>query len=134
MSKIKLSNIPLKKTKHEILDFLQTSNGAYYGDLVMELDRDTLTILEHLIELKKMGMVYKDHRGGKFRIREDQHIKRRRPPKALEEDKYGEWEVVEEMNQFSKKTRRSVKKVDNEISINKQVPGEQKVNHGDEDK
>ena len=134
MSKIKLSNIPLKKTKQEILDFLQTQNGAYYGDLVMELDSDTLTILEHLIELKKMGMVYKDHRGGKFRIREDLYKKRRRSPKALKEDKYGEWEVVEEMNQFSKKTRRQVKKADNEISINKQIPGEQQVSHGDDEK
>lgn len=129
MSKIKISNIPLKKTKQEILDFLQTRDGAYYGDLVMELDSDTLTILEHLIELKKMGMVYKDHRGGKFRIREDQHIKRRRSPASLKEDKYGEWEVVEEMNQFSTKTRKQVKKVDNEISLNKQVPGEQQVSH-----
>lgn len=130
---MKIKNIPGNKIKKEILEFLDSEDGAFYGNLVMELDEDTLTILEHLIELKKMGLVYKDHRGGKFRINDDFNIKRMPSKKSRREDKEGEWEVVEEINQFSKATRKRTKKADNNTSLNKPTPGEQKVRPGDEE-
>lgn len=61
---------PDKKINKEILEFLETSHGAYFGNLVMELNEDTLTLLEHLIELKRQGLVYKDSDGGKFKLYE----------------------------------------------------------------
>jgi DNA-binding transcriptional ArsR family regulator len=56
--------------KKEILAFLNSEDGAYFGNLVMELNEDALTLLEHLIELKRQGMVYKDNDGGKFKLYE----------------------------------------------------------------
>ena len=56
--------------KKDILAFLNSEDGAYYGNMVMELNEDALTLLEHLIELKRQGLVYKDKDGGKFKLSE----------------------------------------------------------------
>lgn len=65
MSKKKKDDI-----KKEILAFLNSEDGAYFGNMVMELNEDALTLLEHLIELKRQGLVYKDSDGGKFKLNE----------------------------------------------------------------
>lgn len=113
-----------KKIDQKILEFLKSSDGAYYGNLIMELDEDTLTILEQLISLKKQGLVYKDNDGGKFRVKNKPELK---PEESPGEDKNKERDVVSEMNSFSDSTHKRQKKIDNEISINKQIPNEQKV-------
>lgn len=111
----------------KIIEFIMKEDGAFYGNLVMELDEDPQTILEHLIHLKKKGLVFKDLDGGKFRLSGDaapgtEH--------ASGEGAGEKWDIVDEINRFSEKTYRRDAKVDNEISINKQVPGEQKVKPG----
>ncbi|MDT8393262.1 MAG: hypothetical protein RQ761_05435 [Bacteroidales bacterium] len=113
-----------KKINKKIIEFLKSTNGAYYGNLIMELDEDTLSILEQLISLKKQGLVYKDNDGGKFRVKNSHKLK---SEETQGEDKNAEWDVVDEMNSFSKSAHKKEKKIDNEISINKQVPNEQKV-------
>lgn len=113
-----------KKIDKKILEFLKSSDGAYYGNLIMELDEDTLTILEQLISLKKQGLVYKDNDGGKFRVKKNL---KQKSEEVTGEDKNAEWDVVGEMNSFSDSAHKREKKIDNEISINKLIPNEQKV-------
>jgi len=128
------------KTKKSILEFLSTHQGAFYGDLVMGLDEDTLTILENLIALKKMGLVYKDDDGGRFRINEDYDIKRtagtgkasrparRKKPTAAADPAETRNALIREMNEYSEDMHEKNKKKDQaEPTINKQVPREQRV-------
>lgn len=127
MTKKEIKNILKSEVKKDILDFLMTEDGAYYGDMVMSMDENQLTILEHLIELKKMGWIYKDTKGGRFRINEQYFIKRNTPSKEGKPLSKRDWTIIDELNHFSETTRAKEKDVDNEISINKLSPGEQKV-------
>lgn len=124
----KILKNPVKK---EILDYLLTEDGAYYGDLVMSLDENQLTILENLIELKRMGWIYKDTDGGRFRLNEEYFSKRTDPEKQFGSDSERlTWTVVDEMNSFAEKTnpKPDEAEADNEINIDKKAPKAQKVN------
>jgi DNA-binding transcriptional ArsR family regulator len=127
MTKKEIKNIFKSEVKKDILDFLMTEDGAYFGDLVMNMEENQLTILEHLIELKKMGWIYKDTEGGRFRINDEYFAKRKAPLKEGKRLSSRERTIIDELNQFSETTRAKEKEVDNEISINKLSPGEQKV-------
>ena len=54
----------------KIMEILHSQDGAFYGNLVMKIDEDKQTVLEHLIHMKQQGMIFKDSDGGKFRISE----------------------------------------------------------------
>lgn len=57
---------PIKK---EILEYLdREEDGAFYGDIVMNLNRPKYTVLKHILELKEAGLVEKDSDGGRFNI------------------------------------------------------------------
>jgi DNA-binding transcriptional ArsR family regulator len=64
----KTKGLFLHPVKKEILEQLEKTNSAFYGDIVMELDHPQNEILKHLIELKENGFVYKGGKGGKFHI------------------------------------------------------------------
>jgi DNA-binding transcriptional ArsR family regulator len=128
MTKKKIKNMLKNPVKKDIMDFLLTENGAYFGDLVMNMDESQLVILEHLIELKKMGWIYKDDSGGRFRINEDYFLKMSTGEKRKRSNKpVQEWTIVDELNHFAESTRARELQVDNEISLNKRSPREQKI-------
>jgi DNA-binding IclR family transcriptional regulator len=54
--------------KKEILEVIEKNKGAYYGHLVREIRQPQSQILEHLLELKAEGLVYKDNDGGQFKM------------------------------------------------------------------
>jgi len=54
--------------KKEILQHLESSDGAFYGDLVRTLNHSSETILKHIMELKEDGYITKDADGGRFKI------------------------------------------------------------------
>ncbi|MCF8378236.1 MAG: ArsR family transcriptional regulator [Bacteroidales bacterium] len=60
---IKYFQHPIKK---EILEVLKNEKGAFYGDIVMELNYPKYRVLKHLMKLKNSGEVFKDDDGGKF--------------------------------------------------------------------
>ena len=125
MKKRQVRNILKNEVKKDILDFLMTEDGAYFGDLVMNMDQTQINILEHLIELKKMGWIYKDKGGGRFRINEEYCSKRKiHDGTGL---KGREKSIIDELNSFAEATRSKEGDADNEIAINKLAPGEQKV-------
>lgn len=138
--KKKLKKLTGKKIKNDIMDYLATEDGAFFGDLVMNMDENKITILEHLIKLKKKGLIYKDDGGGMFRINEEKakrssgtkkktKKKTSRSKEKKETGKKQKHQLVEEMNEFSKAMKEGQEDADNEIAINKQAPQEQKVKH-----
>jgi DNA-binding transcriptional ArsR family regulator len=64
----KTKELFLHPVKKEIIQNLQNSEGAFYGDIVMDLKYPKYTVLKHLMELKENGYVYKDDDGGKFYV------------------------------------------------------------------
>lgn len=54
--------------KKEILHCIESTNGAFYGDIVRELRYPNYTVLKHIIELKENGYVEKDNNGGKYKL------------------------------------------------------------------
>jgi DNA-binding transcriptional ArsR family regulator len=137
--KKRLKRLVRSNIKQDIMDYLSTEDGAYFGDLVMNMDESQIDILEHLIQLKKKGLIYKDTKGGRFRINKEYQTKqnsdskkkdgKKSPKKGKGKKKKDGPSVIDEMNEFAKNTRERVTKKDNEISINKQVPEEQKVSN-----
>jgi DNA-binding transcriptional ArsR family regulator len=135
MRKRNIKRILKSPVKKEILEFLMTENGAFYGDLVMKMTENQLTILEHLIELKRLGYIYKEERGGRFRINDDYFVKRiDSKGKVFKNEEGGEWTIIDEINAFSAAMRSRENKIDNEISINKLVTREQKIGKNKEKK
>lgn len=58
----------LNSVKKEILECIETPNGAYYGDIVRKLSHPSDVILTHLMELKEKGFIAKDSNGGRFKL------------------------------------------------------------------
>ena len=58
-----------RKIKKDILSFLKTNNGAFYGDLIEHLDYSAQEIVANLMALKQKGRVFKDDDGGRFKAR-----------------------------------------------------------------
>ena len=57
-----------KQIKRDILKYIKTNNGAYYGDIVEHLDYPAYKLMRTIISLKKQGKVFKDNDGGQFKI------------------------------------------------------------------
>jgi predicted transcriptional regulator len=55
--------------KKEILDCIKKKEGAFFGDIVKQLDYSAYTIMRNLIDLKKRGLVFKDNDGGQFKLK-----------------------------------------------------------------
>ncbi len=58
----------LNSVKKEILQCLESPNGAFYGDIVRELRHPNDTILKYIIELKDDGYITKENNGGRFKL------------------------------------------------------------------
>ncbi len=63
----------MKQVEKEILDYIEKSDGDFFGGIAKRLRRPNGEILHHLLYLKAKGLVYKDKDGGRFKIaRQDQ--------------------------------------------------------------
>lgn len=56
------------KIKRDILHYLKTHNGAYFGDIVQHLDYSANKLMKTIIALKQKGKVFKDNNGGQYKL------------------------------------------------------------------
>lgn len=122
MKKKEINRIFRNPIKRQIIELLVLDDGAYFGDLVRQINGSHPVILEHLMELKQMGWVYKDNEGGKFRITADGHTENEDGLDFPIRD-----DIIEEINRFSEETRKNNKQSGQDTSLNKLTPNEQRV-------
>ncbi len=57
-----------KQIKKDILNYIKTNDGAYYGDIAKHLDYPAYKLMRTIITLKQQGKVFKDDNGGQFKL------------------------------------------------------------------
>lgn len=61
-------NIFTKQIKKDILNYINTNNGAYYGDIVEQLNYPANKLMRTIISLKQQSKIFKDNNGGQFKL------------------------------------------------------------------
>lgn len=61
-------NLFTKQIKTDLLNYIKTNNGAYFGDIVEHLDYPAYKLMRTIIALKQKGKVFKDNNGGQFKL------------------------------------------------------------------
>ena len=54
--------------KRKIIKMLRKEDGAFFGEIVMNLKKSQGKTLYHLLDLKSRGIIYKDSDGGKYKL------------------------------------------------------------------
>jgi predicted transcriptional regulator len=57
----------LNQIQKNIIEYININNGAFYGDMVKHFNYPATTVMRNLVELKKLGLVFKDNDGGQFK-------------------------------------------------------------------
>jgi DNA-binding transcriptional ArsR family regulator len=122
VKKKEINRIFRNRIKRQIIELLVLDDGAYFGDLVRRINGSHPVILEHLMELKQMGWIYKDNEGGRFRISGDIPLE-----EGADNASSATEAIIEEINRFSGMTRQKNKPSGQDTSLNKLTPNEQRV-------
>ncbi len=56
---------PVKK---RIIKVIKDREGAFFGEILMQLQKSEGMTLHHLLDLKSRGIIYNDNDGGKFKL------------------------------------------------------------------
>jgi DNA-binding IclR family transcriptional regulator len=60
----------MKQVEKEILDYIEKNDGVFFGGIAQRLRLPNKEILQHLLDLKSKGLIYKDKDGGRFKIQQ----------------------------------------------------------------
>ena len=61
-------NLMMKQTEKDILEYIEKSNGDFFGGIARRFRIPNKIILECLMDLKSRGLIYKDKDGGRFKM------------------------------------------------------------------